>query len=281
MNRNLHSLLTSLLVFLTLGLSAQVDLPYYTGFDDASERAGWRIYRTGENALANWAIGTVGGFSPTSAINHDYAPSTGATLADDWYVSPGFLLPEGGTLDSVRYYFSGFSVPADDDTIGIFLLTGSQDPEAASSITLLADFRGDEYVADATYRLLNEIALAPTPDSAFIAIRYRNAEVSSRWLTVRFDNIAISSQTTAVDPPLQGLIMSLYPNPANDVVNIVHADEAGVIVMRDYRGRVIQQMKIATGQTMTSIFVGNLAGGFYCATLLQGGRESSAVFMKE
>ena len=104
MNRLQLQLIFVILTSLPCILPAQVDLPYYTGFDDATERAGWRIYRTGENALANWSIGTVGGFSPTSSVNHDYAPSTGAGLADDWFVSPGFLIPAGGTLSLWDYF---------------------------------------------------------------------------------------------------------------------------------------------------------------------------------
>lgn len=278
MLRNL--LLFALLVCFTITLPAQVDLPYYSGFDNASERAGWQIYRTGENALANWSLATVGGFSPTSCIGHDYAPSTGANVADDWYVSPAFLIPAGGSLDSVRYLFSGFSVPADDDTIGIYLLTGSQNPELATSVTLLADFRGDLYQADGTYRLLNPISLPATQETAYIAIRYLNAQVSSRWLTVRFDNIGISGLTTSVKTPASDLITSVYPNPCTDVLNIEHSSDVAAIELRDYLGRPIQQINIIGGQSKTELQLSNLASGFYYITVREDGQIFSRGFVK-
>ncbi len=223
----------------------------------------------------------VGGFSPTSNIGHDYAPSTGAVLADDWYVSPGFPIPAGGTLDSVRQFFSGFSVPADDDTIGIFLLTGSQNPANASSVTLLQDFRGDLYQADATYRRLDPIPLPATQETAYIAIRYRNAQVSSRWLTVRFDNVGISALTTSVTPPTSEMITSVFPNPCMDEINIQHSSEAGAIVLRDYLGRAIHDADIIQGQRQTTLSVKNFAAGLYVITIEQNGRISSKVVMKK
>lgn len=280
MHRNLLCLLPAILTCFTITLTAQVDLPYYSGFDNASERAGWQIYRTGENALANWSLATVGGFSPTSCISHDYAPSSGATVADDWFVSPAFLIPAGGSLDSVRYYFSGFSVPANDDTIGIFMLTGSQNPEAATSITLLADFRGDLYEADATYRLLSSISLPATQETAYIAIRYLNAQVSSRWLTVRFDNVAISGLTTSVKSPSSELITSVYPNPCTDVLNIEHSSDASAINVHDYLGRPVQHISINRGQFQTELQLQNLASGFYYITVQQSGQRFSRGFVK-
>jgi hypothetical protein len=279
MLRNLL-LLPAILTFFTITLTAQEDLPYYSGFDNATERAGWQIFRTGEDALANWSIATVGGFSPTSCISHDYAPSTGATVADDWYVSPGFLIPAGGSLDSVRYLFSGFSVPADDDTIGIFLLTGSQNPELATSITLLADFRGDLYQPDATYRLLNSILLPATQETAYIAIRYRNSQVSSSWLTVRFDNVAISGLTSSVETPSSELITSVYPNPCTDVLNIEHSSDANTLELRDYLGRTFQHINIISGQSQTALQLQNLTSGFYYITVQQDGQTFSRGFVK-
>lgn len=261
-------------------IKAQVGLPYYSGFDNTAERAGWQIYRLGENALANWSLATVGGFSPTSNIGHDYAPSTGAVLADDWYVSPGFLIPAGGSLDSVRYFFSGFSVPADDDTIGIYLLTGSQNPANATSITLLADFRGDSYQADATYRLLSPRSLDPTQETAYIAVRYRNAQVSSRWLTVRFDNVAMSGTTTAVIPVEGRLNISVFPNPCLDIINILHSNEGGEIMLYDYSGKEIYRVRMINGHTITSLPVEKLEPGLYQISLRQNGHIDTEAFIK-
>src|SRR5688572_9602869 len=128
----LFTLLSIVCSCIHMQLHAQVSLPYYSGFDTPGERTGWAIYRIEESAINSWGISSFGGFSPTSSISHDYSPSSGVGVVDDWYVSPGFMIPTGGTLDSVRYAFSGFSVPAAGDTLGVYLLLGDQHPGFAS-----------------------------------------------------------------------------------------------------------------------------------------------------
>ncbi|HSF89194.1 MAG TPA: hypothetical protein VLA46_07235, partial [Saprospiraceae bacterium] len=208
---------------------AQVSLPYYSGFDSAAERDGWVIYRLGDAALGNWSIANIGGYSAPACISHDYSPSSGANVVDDWYVSPGFLLPSGGTLDSVRYAFSGFSVPTTGDTIGVYLIVGSQDPAAASGIIELAEFRDADYQTDNVYRLLSAITLPVTNDLAHIGLRYRNAEASSRWLHVRFDNIAVRGSTSSIPKPDSGKANVIYPNPTYDEVTILHRETGGTV----------------------------------------------------
>lgn len=281
MTRLLHLLFSILLLCFSLTINAQAELPYYSGFDNTSERAGWQIYRLGENALADWSIATVGGFSPTSCISHDYAPSTGAVLADDWYVSPGFEIPAGGTLDSVRYAFSGFSVPADDDSIGVYLLTGSQNPTDASSITLLKDFRGGDYITDATYRLLSGVSLPPSSETSYIAIRYRNAQVSSRWLHVRFDNVAVSGLTTSVHPESPILITRVFPNPSTDWVSIQHHDAGGTITIYDQLGRVIYDERITSGATETRIPLSTYSVGCYYIQLQFQNQKETVILLKK
>jgi hypothetical protein len=281
MKRMLPVLISTLMACFTLTLRAQVELPYYSGFDNTGERAGWQIFRTGENALATWNNPPAGGFSPASCISHDYAPSSGAVLADDWYVSPGFLIPAGGTLDSVRYFFSGFSVPASDDTIGIFMLTGSKNPANATSITLLADFRGDLYQADATYRRLNSVALPATQETAYIAIRYRNAQVSSRWLTVQFDNVGISGITTATHPTLNPSTIAMYPNPCTDELTIEHITGKGSLIVRDLLGKIVSCTYIQQDQTQSAIPMQSLHSGLYFVTIEQQGKVYSGSVVKE
>lgn len=249
--------------FSTTPLHAQVSLPYYSGFDSAAERNGWTIYKLGEAAIGTWAISNLGGYSAPSCISHDYSPSSGATVVDDWYVSPGFLLSAGGTLDSVRYAFSGFSVPTTGDTIGVYLIMGDQDPATASSIIELAEFRDASYQADNIYRLLTGITLPATNEMAFIGIRYRNAEASSRWLHVRFDNIAVSESTTSIDVIENQNPLVVYPNPTTDNLTIAHAETGGVVFFYDQKGILLCQYSLSNGQTSTMVSLRELPQGIY------------------
>jgi hypothetical protein len=262
--RNMKPVFLTLLVcLLTSTFDAQVTLPYYSGFDSAAERNGWTIYRLGESAIGNWSIANVGGYSGPSCISHDYSPSSGVTVVDDWYVSPGFLLSAVGTLDSVRYAFSGFSVPTTGDTIGVYLILGDQDPATASSIIELAEFRDANYQADNEYRLLTGITLPQTNEMAYIGIRYRNAEASSRWLYVRFDNVAISESTTSMNIPTGLHQCVIYPNPTTDDLTILHKETGGLVSVYDQRGIRLCQYPLRQGETSTMLSFRELPQGIY------------------
>jgi len=265
---------------LKTSLQAQVSLPYYSGFDNAAERNGWTIYRLGESAIGNWSIASVGGFSPNSCVSHDYSPSTGAHVVDDWYVSPGFLIPSGGALDSVRYAFSGFSVPGVGDTIGVYLILGDQDPAAATAIIELAEFRDAEYVADNVYRLLPGVSLPATTEMAFIGLRYRNAEASSRWLHVRFDNIAVSATTTSSENPVNHNLLSVYPNPAIDEVTIEHTETGGIVFLYDEKGLLLAKYSLNKGLTSSIISLQKWPQGNYRLMINKGNKAESITVVK-
>ncbi|MFT5779726.1 MAG: hypothetical protein ACI837_002685, partial [Crocinitomicaceae bacterium] len=152
-----------LLTLTSFQLKSQVSLPYFSGFDDAAQQDGWIEYKTASTLFSNWGYGTIDAYSAPTCVGHDYSPSTGITLTDNWFVSPGFSITNGGLVDSIRYMFSGFSTPTTGDTIGVYLLNGSQDPTLATSETLLFDFRGSEYVADNVYRVKTDLILPASP----------------------------------------------------------------------------------------------------------------------
>ncbi len=205
--------------FLHLSAIAQVSLPYYSGFDNSNQQEGWTEYKTASLEFSHWNIASANAFSDPNCISHDYSPATGITLTDNWFVSPGFSIETGGTLDSIRYMFSGFSTPLEGDTIGVYLLNGSQNPELATSIQLLLDFRGEEYITDFQYRQKSDIALPPSPGLSYIGIRYRNTDCSSKWLTVNFDNIAVNGNPLGLTEISEGNIR-VFPNPTSEFLTI-------------------------------------------------------------
>src|SRR5688572_3988309 len=131
--------LTSLLLGSALILNA-VPLPYYTGFDNSTQQSGWMQFRTGY--LGNYQWGYSGqGYSAPNCLRHDYpVGSSSSDTTIDWFVSPAFDFAGGGMLDSLKivvYTISGSVQPVDH--IGIYLLTGSNNPSQATTVTLLAD----------------------------------------------------------------------------------------------------------------------------------------------
>jgi len=197
---------------------SQVTLPYSTGFDNTSEQNGWVEFKKEATTFSHWNFSSSNSNSSPNCISHEYSPSSGITLTDNWFVSPAFEIESGGNLDEISYMFSGFSVPGTDDTIAIYLLQGSQDPDIATQV-LLFDFRNSEYVADNTYRTKENIDLPAFSGLSYLAIRYKNSDCSSNWLTVHFDDITISEGTVGLDDFWLNEI-NIYPNPTSNEIHI-------------------------------------------------------------
>ncbi|HLP53557.1 MAG TPA: choice-of-anchor J domain-containing protein [Fluviicola sp.] len=210
-------MITSLLLFLAVfPVCGQVSLPYQTGFDDASEQNGWVQYKKGtQSSFQEWDYVASQGFGASTALMH-YYPVGGSVATDDWFVSPAFLIPTGGTLDSLRYSFSGFGLPQTADTVFVYLLFGDQDPDVANTRTILYEFSGSNYQNDETWRILSPITLPAQPaGDSYLAFRYKTV---SNWLDVRFDNVAISGNSAAGIAEGKTGNSVVYPNPSNGSV---------------------------------------------------------------
>lgn len=219
---------------------AQVTLPYYTGFDDASQQAGWTEYKKASTEFSHWVIGgSSDPISPPKIVGHSYSPSTGITLTDNWFVSPSFAIPNGGQLDSIRYYFSGMSVPVAGDTVALYLLRGSQDPDLATLKVLLIDFRNTDYVNDYTWRIKTAIPLPGSAEPSYLALRYRNTDCSSKWLTCQLDNIAISASNIGIHENSPAKSAAVYPNPTTGNIAIDNGNEAHAVEILNLFGEIV------------------------------------------
>jgi hypothetical protein len=215
--KTIFTVLSALLLHVSIS-KAQTTLPYFTGFDNITQKAGWQEFRKGNTDPINkWAYTTTPAYSTPSSLGHHY-PTGGTVTTDDWFVSPGFLIPAGGKVDSLRSYFSGFGVPDPSDTVAVYLLKGSPDPALATSKTLLIDYRGANYTNNSTWTS-HTFTLAPATGTCYLAIKYKTIV---NWLDVYFDNIRISANTTTSihSEELQKEGIAVYPNPASESLQI-------------------------------------------------------------
>lgn len=258
-----------ILFFASFQLMSQVTLPYYSGFDNATQQEGWLEYKTASTEFSHWGYGSSNAYSSPNDVGHDYSPSTGITLTDNWFVSPGFSLSGGGQLDSIRYKFSGFSTPVEGDTIAVYLLNGSQDPSVATSKILLFDFRDEAYLTDNTYRILPEVDLPQSEGLSYLAIRYRNTDCSSKWLTVHFDNIAISGGTTGLNEISKNQ-NEIYPNPSTGYFMVNSLKEIESISIQNEKGQLVYQSSNSIGSNRVEIDLSNKPKGIYILRIQQG-----------
>jgi hypothetical protein len=216
MNMKVNLCTIVLVVLINSKVCAQTPLPYFTGFDDASQQAGWQQFRKGTVSNAGWGYTTFYSFSVPANLSH-YYPVGGSSATDDWFVSPSFDFSSGGKIDSLRHRFSGFGNPGAGDSIAIYLLAGSPDPALATSKILLRDFTLN-YVADNMWHLDTGIVIPPSPGQSYIGFKYRTVV---NWLDVLIDNFRVSSNaSTEIASQEQPEKFYIYPNPAVDFAEL-------------------------------------------------------------
>jgi hypothetical protein len=256
--------LAALTTFSTL--NAQLDMPYATGFDNTAEQSGWQQFQKGAvSGFEEWNYEASNAYSAPNALVHMY-PVGGQDPTDNWFVSPAFNISAGGSLDSMRYYFSGFGTPQAGDTVGVYLLQGNADPDLATSAMMLHQFTGANYQNDYTWRLLAPIALSAQAGNSYLAIRYKTI---NNWLDVRFDNIAISRISLAGISETALADILVYPNPVSNQQVQVQFDAA------QFQGSTLDLVLYnASGQRVRSVAVTSnmpvslsLAPGFYAYQL--------------
>lgn len=252
-----------LLLLFAMQASGQTPLPYFTGFDTPAQKQGWTLFRGGSQTSSTWQFNNATAYSAPSSLVH-YYPVGGSQLTDDWYISPGFNIPAGGKLDSIRHRFSGFGVPNAGDTLALYLLVGSANPNTATSKILLKDFRGADYQIDGNWNNTEGITLPSTPGTCYLAIRYATV---INWLDVFFDNIRISGNpSTGIGEAAREheptAAFRLHPNPARDYIRITGASKQDAVIILDVLGK-----KLWSGTYGEGLDTSTLPDGFYLVGL--------------
>lgn len=253
-------------VFLLVCKLSVGQVNYYTGWDDANQQSGWQQIRKGDNSLYEWSVETGTSLSAPNNIAH-YYPVGGSVPTDDWYVSPGFDFSSGGSIDTIWSWFGGFGTPMTDDTIAIYLLNGSPDPDLASK-TILYSYTDSLYQNDNTWRKDSNITIPPTSGTSYIAFRY---ETTVNWLDAKFDDLSITADAILGTKTTGNRFeFSVYPNPANSVLNLEYTGDIIISEIQIFNssGQCVKEFTTIP----PSITIDGLQDGFYflCISTDQG-----------
>jgi hypothetical protein len=162
-----------------------------------------------------------------------------------------------------------------------FSLTVLEEPEAAigethSGLTYFYDASASNYVSTGTtYNW--DFGSAATPSSSTnmtetVIYPWSNpSSPTAHTVTLEIDNgcgIDLASMEVTPDPlgveDIEEGTFAVYPNPANDVVNVVTNNaDAGSIMIMDMSGRTIIELSIASGSNTHTVNVSDLAAGSY------------------
>lgn len=246
---------------------AQTALPYYTGFDNATEKAGWVEFRTGVATTFNWVVGaSVNAVSAPNAISHDYpvgAASTDTTV--DWYVSPGFNFPAGGKIDSFRinvFSMTGHSNPG--DSLVVYLLKGSANPTLATAKIKLVDLT-EMAINNDTMKDTGNFVIPATTGTAYIAFKY---QATHDWFVPTIDNIHISktASTGVAQMATAAGETYIYPNPAINSLKVVFGNndlKDATIRICNTIGQIVHRENCSNVTDALDVNISDLPSGTY------------------
>ncbi|MCX6258165.1 MAG: T9SS type A sorting domain-containing protein [Bacteroidia bacterium] len=248
-------------IIISTSTFSQTQLPYFTGFDNAGQQTGWQQFRKGDTSNPGWAYSSFNSYSAPNMLAH-YYPVEGSLPTNDWYVSPAFSFSSGGKIDSIRHNFSGFGIPVAGDSLAIYLLTGSPDPNLATTKTMLHDFTVN-YLNDNIWHLDTGIIIPATTGQSYIAFKYRTV---INWLDVLFDNLRVSGNASSgiapVDKSENNIL--IYPNPANDYIIISKNITSNIIItITSSDGKVLRTFLSSEMEIIRQIDVSDLQNGIY------------------
>ncbi len=160
-------------------------------------------------------------------------------------------------------------MPNTDDTLALYLLTGSPNPSLATTKTLLFDFTLN-YLNDNQWYIDTGILIPPTSGQCYLAIRYKTIV---NWLDVKFDDIKITSNTssglTNIDKTVQ---FSIFPNPSIGKLNIQFLEKQFFVQCKlfDINGKLIkhQFLNLFSPGNVAVFDLDNFINGVYILQIL-------------
>ena len=201
-----------LALLLVLPTFSQEILPYYCDFDQDTHESEWEFYRLGANTdeeFYTWEF-------ENDELVH-YYPVGGTVVTDDWIVSPEFDFSNGGSIDSVSHAFGGFGFPTEEDTVMIYVITGSSNPNLAWNLTPLKLLTDETYNPDNIWRKSYNLSIPSMSGESHIAFRYKTI---NNWLDVRIDDLHISGGPLSDDDMIVDQRIEVFPNPSSDYITI-------------------------------------------------------------
>lgn len=230
--------------------TAQQNLPYSTGFATQADQDFWQVYRVGpeQNPSYSWVF--------ESGHMQHYYPVGGSDVTDDWMVSQAFDFGTPSFVDSLQFRGAGFGTPFGDDTIALYLLKGSRNPDSATTKTLLHVFTDSSYMNDNVWYTHTNITIGSHAEPCYLAFRYRTI---NNWLDVSIDNLHLDAVSVGMEE-LQALQLQVFPNPATDVVQLKGVAPAQVTEARIYN--TAGQLMFTNSHT-NQLNISNLIAGVY------------------
>lgn len=249
-------------MMLTTMISAQIELPYYTGFDNEEEQSGWENYEISSGSRSyQWNYSSFDFKSSPTSLRMG-SPYDEDVYIENWFVSPEFDFSNGGVIDSLYYRYTGMgaTIEGDGDTMAIYLLVGSPDPLLANEKYLIHFFNDTVTGSEGEWERKDNINIPAVNQPAFLGFRHKT---DAGWINLNIDNIYVNDTAllSVNEVKENNIAVEVYPNPFENTFSIsgVQPKEIMQISLYDLNGK-----KIGVLPKNQAVFsMGNYASGCY------------------
>lgn len=239
-----------------------VALPYSSGFDNDSQLAGWTISGNntdsmglGTNAsLAHNAVGQYWIFNTTAAP---------AAANNNWFYCRPFSLTAGEVVTTSFWYRTAVANRSLRLTVGNLNNATNQTNVVYTNTNLP--------IATNYAQITTPTFTAPTTGVYYFAFNDTSAPATSA--TLRLDTVSFTSVLS--NEKFNSESISIYPNPATDVLNVSGVEGVTSLVINDINGRTIKTVNDAS-----SINVSDLNAGVYFINITTDNGNVTKKFMK-
>lgn len=185
------------------------------------------------------------------AVTNNPGAGTGV-YNDDWFISPLFTL---GTGSSFSLYVVTTNNTWGLEEYKVLVSTTNNDP---ASFTVL----GAQADAPATWTQVTKDLSAYDGQQIYIAVNY----VGEDHLAFMMDNLVLSTTITGVNEEVAHNV-TVFPNPATEVINVNYADGAEISVL-NMLGEVV--INVENASEYNTVDVSGLEAGTYFVRVVKG-----------
>lgn len=237
-------------------------------FSDTAVLTDWLLIDADGDGF-DWAVDTEGstttvgnGFTGGVALSASFDNTEGPLTPDNSLVTQAFAVPANGA--TLTFKIGGMDPDFSAEHYAVYVINAADITETTTIgefVALLTTPKLEETLGGAP--AVNKTVSLAGHEGQNVRIVFRHYNITDQFVIV-LDDITVTAGNVAGVNDVLASQLSVYPNPANNVVNIANAENIlinGVEIV-DLNGRTIKSSKF-NGVANAEINVSDLASGVY------------------
>lgn len=245
---------------------------FSVNFSDTAVLTDWILIDADGDGF-NWGVDTAGstttvgnGFTGGVALSASFDNTDGPLTPDNSLVTQSFAVPANGA--TLTFKIGGMDPDFSAEHYAVYVINAADITETTTIgefLALLTTPKLEETLGGAT--AVNKTVSLAGHEGQTVRVVFRHYNITDQFVIVLDDVTVTAGNVTGVNDVLASQL-SVYPNPANNVINIANAENILVngVEIADLNGRTIKSSKF-DGVANAEINVSDLASGVYMMTI--------------